>query len=313
MMQPTTRAGRIARFFFMHIGGIVAVLVYFNIFGRSGYTVEGVARALPIAFTVMTVYAALAYSQGELKQLDVGLWLMFAVGALGSLAGVEPVLRAFHDYSPAILFTTLGTTATIPLLLGREPFTAYFTRRQIPAWQQKLPETHAITRLMAWFWVLVFAGAAALAVSAPADPRFTTLYPNLVVFLVGYPAVLWLPALYLRLVPPTLPQAVEPLLMSMPFAFNPKAAGDARATIQFRVSGPEAGDYHVRVAGGRCQAFQGVASTPDLTVFTPDNVWRRIAHGELDGGDAFAQGLFTAEGDVVVLTKLTEWFPTTRR
>ena len=44
---------------------------------------------------------------------------------------------------------------------------------------------------------------------------------------------------------------VEPLLMGMPLVFDRKAAGEARATIQFRVSGAEAGDYHVRIGERR--------------------------------------------------------------
>ena len=100
--------------------------------------------------------------------------------------------------------------------------------------------------------------------------------------------------------------------MGMPLAFDRRAARDARASIQFRVTGAEPGEFHLRVAGGRCQSFVGTAPEPDLTIYTPDAVWMRVARGELDGGQALAEGLYRAEGDVAILTKLGEWFPPRR-
>src|SRR5207247_1717357 len=161
---------------------------------------------------------------------------------------------------------------------------------------------------MTAYWVLVFFSAAGLAASAPTDWRFTALFPNLLTFGAGVTAPRWLPRPYLKLFPPELPTAIEPLLMGMPLAFDRKAAGDGRAVIQFRVSGAEAGDYHVRVEGGRCRSFAGPAPAPDLVVHTPDTVWIRIARGELDGGRALQDGLYRVEGDLAVLAKMDEWF-----
>ena len=161
---------------------------------------------------------------------------------------------------------------------------------------------------MTWYWAVVFFVAAALAASAPTDWRFTALFPNLLTFGVGMTATWWLPLVYLKLFPPALPTSIEPLLLGMPLAFDRKAAGDARAVIQFRVSGPQAGDYHVHVAQGRCRSFAGEAPVPDLVVHTPDTVWMRIARGELDGGEALQQGLYRIEGDLAVLARMRDWF-----
>src|SRR5215831_5478417 len=114
---PTTFAQRALRFFFMHLGGLVAIIVYFNLAERAGWSADGVRHALLVALIVKTCYAALAYSQGEHKHFDVSLWLMFALGTAGTYAGIEPVLWLFQHYSPAILFTILGLTAVVPQLL----------------------------------------------------------------------------------------------------------------------------------------------------------------------------------------------------
>ena len=96
--------------------------------------------------------------------------------------------------------------------------------------------------------------------------------------------------------------------MGMPLVFDRRAAADARAVIQFRVSGPSPGDYWVRVDKGKCESFEGLASSADLTVHTPEDVWVGIIHGKLDGGQALMERRYSVEGDQLLLTKLMEWF-----
>src|SRR5207247_10571931 len=120
--------------------------------------------------------------------------------------------------------------------------------------------------------------------------------PHLPLLAIGGTAPLCLPPLYFTLFPPAFPRAVEPLIMGMPLVFDRKAARDTRASIQFRVSGSEPGDYYLDIARGRCRSFEGVAPAADLTVYTPDTVWLQIAHGELDGERALRERLYRAEG-----------------
>src|SRR5262245_9892844 len=303
---------RAARFFFMHLGTLVAIVVYFQVFERGGYTRDALRTALWIGLLVKTGYVALAYRMGEHKYFDVAVWVLFAIGVLASRTNLEPVLALYQMYSPALVFLAFALCAGGPLLLGREPFTLYYARRSIPRWQMVLPEATAVSRVMAAYWTVIFLAAATLCAHAPTDPRFTLIYPNLLVFIVGIPAQFWLPPLYFRLFPPGLPRAIEPLLMSMPFAFNRRAAGDARARIQFDVSGPDAGAWWLRIADGRCESFEGRTPDADLVVTTPDRVWIRIAHGELDGGQALAQGLYRVDGDTTILAHLPDWFSARR-
>ena len=302
----------VARFFFMHLGSLVGVITYFQVFERGGYSEAALLRALVVGLAVTTAYMAFARSQGYLKQFDIGFWLMFAVGTLACVAGITPIVWLYRNYSPAIVFVTLALTAVVPLLLGRETFTYYYARRQVPAWQMKVPEFHAVSRVMTAYWVMLFVIAAALCIWSPRDPRFTLLYPNLLVLGAGLTATLWLPPLYFRFFPAGLPRSIEPLVMGMPFVFDAKAAGDVRANIQFVVSGPEAGSYYLRIADGKCRSIEGTAPRADLTLYTPDTVWMRIARGELDGGKALAEGLYRAEGDLSLLVRMTTLFPTHR-
>jgi len=312
MTAPTGFGARAARFFFMQLGGLVTIIVYFTVFGKSGYSVSGLHAALFVALAMQSSYVALAWSQSELKQFDVGLWLMFAVGAAAAFANVASIVGLFQTYSPAILFVTFGLTAALPPLFGYESFIAYFTRRTVPRWQQKLRITASISAVMAVFWIILFFVAAALCVHAPHDWRFTVLYPNVLIFGVGMTANKWLPAVYLKMFPPELPTSAEAAIMSMPFVFDQGAAGGVRTEIQFRVSGAEPGNYWLRIADDRCTSFEGDAPAPQVTVHTPETVWMQIVRGEMTGAQALASGLFRFEGDAAVLAALSTWFPARR-
>ncbi|HZP40243.1 MAG TPA: SCP2 sterol-binding domain-containing protein [Candidatus Binatia bacterium] len=295
-----------ARFFFMHLGTLLGVVAYVALAGA------GVRWAVGAALAVHVGYMALARSRGELKQFDWALLALFALGTAAAVARLAPVVRLFRLQFGALFWTAFALTALVPPALGREPFTYYYARRQVPAWQQRLPAFHALNRIAAALWLAIFVTNAVLSAAAPLDPRFTLLYPNLLVFLVGVPAPLWLTPLYFRLVPGSLPATAEALVLGMPFAFDRRAAGGARATIQFCLDGAAPSEYWVRVAGGRCEAFEGRAAAPDLTIHAPDAVWAAIARGELDGARALLEGRYRVEGDPDVLARLEAWFPRRR-
>ncbi|MCP4544741.1 MAG: hypothetical protein GY832_47180 [Chloroflexi bacterium] len=100
----------------------------------------------------------------------------------------------------------------------------------------------------------------------------------------------------------------------MPLTFDASAAKGLTATIQFDVSGPESGVYHLRIAGGdgstaaECAFYTGPAAEPTLTISTPSDVWLRISSGELSGQEALMQGLYTADGDLSLLLKMDNLF-----
>jgi hypothetical protein len=295
--------------FFVHVGSFVAVIVYFAILGRAADPEVGVRVALPVALAVMSVYVLLARRAGLAKQFDAGLWSMFAVGTAAVLGGSQGARALFASYSPAILFCTLGMVAVVPLLLGREPFTVFFARRGTPAWQQRTRDFAIINRVITGWFAVLFLTAAALAAWAPHDFRFAVLYPNLLVFVAGLPSQLWMPPLYFRLFGPQLPESVETAIRGMPLGFDAKAAGDTRATIQFRVSGPGGGDFWVRVADGACESEEGEAPAADLVIRAPSSVWLGIARGEIDPAQALVGQQYAIEGDSAILLRLGEWFP----
>ena len=69
MPEPKPSAGsRAARFFFMHLGTLVSVIVYFQVCGASGYSADGVRSAL---FTALIV--AISLGVGGALLAEAGL------------------------------------------------------------------------------------------------------------------------------------------------------------------------------------------------------------------------------------------------
>ncbi len=98
------------------------------------------------------------------------------------------------------------------------------------------------------------------------------------------------------------------LLEMMPRGFNPQAAGDLQAVVQFEVSGSESFTTHLVMAEGKCRFVEGPAPSPNLVIKTPAEVWLAIAKGELDGQAAFMGGKYTVTGDITLLMRFKELF-----
>ena len=114
-------SARAVRFFFMYLGPLVTIVVYFAVFGAAGDSMNGLRTALFVALGMQSAYTAAAWLLGEHKQFDFGIWLMFAAGTLAALIGFTPLLALYQAYSPALVFVALGLTAGIPPLCGFEP------------------------------------------------------------------------------------------------------------------------------------------------------------------------------------------------
>jgi putative sterol carrier protein len=102
----------------------------------------------------------------------------------------------------------------------------------------------------------------------------------------------------------TIRQTIE----GMALVFDPTAAGDLSASIQFDVSGGEPGTYRLDISGGECRFSVGRGPEATLTVTTPSEVWQRISSGQLSGREALAEGLYQVRGDASLLLRMDDLF-----
>ena len=98
------------------------------------------------------------------------------------------------------------------------------------------------------------------------------------------------------------------LLRGMAASFNPQAAGDLTAILQFEVTGKQPGDWFLSIDAGKCTYHEGKANSPHLTIKTPSEVWIAIANKEMDGQQAFIEGKYTATGDMSLLMRMKTLF-----
>ena len=104
------------------------------------------------------------------------------------------------------------------------------------------------------------------------------------------------------------PDSVEAFMFVMPMGFNPEAAGDTRATIQFKFSGEAEGSCHFRIENGKIQAALGAVEKPDLTIEAPFSVWMDIMTRKADGQRMFMEQRYKVFGDFSLLLRMNQLF-----
>ena len=104
--------------------------------------------------------------------------------------------------------------------------------------------------------------------------------------------------------------SVKEIIKGMTLTFNPEAAGELTADIQFCVTGEETDDYFLHIENGECRFNEGTADKPNLTIYTAPEIWKAISMGELDGQAAFMSGKYKVKGDFSLLMKLDKLFKT---
>ena len=105
-----------------------------------------------------------------------------------------------------------------------------------------------------------------------------------------------------------LPETVEEVMERMPARFNSKDGGRVKATIQFKFTGDEPGEWVATIANGKCSTRRGTADNPNVTINSPSEVWLKITRRELDGATAFISGQFSFTGDMGILMRMNSWF-----
>ena len=103
--------------------------------------------------------------------------------------------------------------------------------------------------------------------------------------------------------------SVQEVFEKMPQVFNPAAAAGLNLVFQFKISGPQGGDWNVIVKDGTCQVNQGVNDSPTVTLNIADEDWLAICNGTLNGMTAFMTGKLKATGDIMAAQRIQSLFP----
>jgi putative sterol carrier protein len=101
---------------------------------------------------------------------------------------------------------------------------------------------------------------------------------------------------------------IETLMSKMPGAFIPEKAAGLDATIQFKFTGEEAGEWYATIKDGKCEVAKGEHASPKITLTADSADYVKIFTGEIDGMKAFMEGKLKLAGDLNLAMKLTQMF-----
>ena len=100
---------------------------------------------------------------------------------------------------------------------------------------------------------------------------------------------------------------IRDIFEAMPGRFNPEAAGDWAADIQFRFGGDEGEQpWYLSVHDGECTTGEGEIESPAATIKTPAATWVGMTTGSVDAMGAFMSGQLVIEGNIGLIMKLQD-------
>ncbi len=252
--------------------------------------------------------------------LEVAFLAFLLTGTIWVYALSENLARFFVDNSVALLYFTLFLMTFLPQIFGYDPFTYAVARRWYPESVWGTPDFRLLNYRITHVWSGIFLACFLSSYLGDGKPLYSIIIPFALCIGIGVLFSRKYPHYYLKKkyqVRPeaaaAIPDTAEKLIEGMPRVFNPAAAGDLRAEIQFDVSGDGGGKWVVSIAGGVCEVRKGEAVTPVLTIETPAEIWVRMARGEIDRPKAFMQGLYRVKGDMKVLLRLPQLFGAPRK
>lgn len=90
--------------------------------------------------------------------------------------------------------------------------------------------------------------------------------------------------------------------------FQPSKAAGLNATIQYDITGDQAGTWHAVIKDGTCTVNSGACAAPNLTLTVSSQDWLDMLAGKLTGQMAFMSGKLKLKGDMGLAMKVGSLF-----
>lgn len=87
--------------------------------------------------------------------------------------------------------------------------------------------------------------------------------------------------------------------------FTPSAAAGVDVVFQFTV---DTDHYHLIIKNSQCVLAKGEHPDPSVTLIVDNETFDELVAGELNGMQAYMSGRLRAEGDLMLATRLSEYF-----
>jgi putative sterol carrier protein len=103
--------------------------------------------------------------------------------------------------------------------------------------------------------------------------------------------------------------AVAETFETMRSRFNPAGAAGVNKTLQWNISGDDAGIWAFRIQNQSCELIPGGVEKPDITFHVKDKDWLALNEGKMDPAMAFMSGKMKIAGDLGLAMKMRAFFP----
>jgi len=100
----------------------------------------------------------------------------------------------------------------------------------------------------------------------------------------------------------------QQVIESLPGAFLPEKAGNAKALIQLDLTGEGGGQWALDIAEGKCNIVEGLVAEPDVTLTMSADDFAAMYQGTLNPIQAFMGGKIKVSGNVGQVMNLMYWF-----
>ena len=292
-------------------------VVAFKVIARLGDATIGQAKLATALGLILAVVQFILSKKliNHTTYLEKAFLGFLGVGTVWVYLTPPHVSSIFVENSTALLYFVLFLTTLIPQLLGYDPFTSAIAKQMAPERVWNTPQFRMINLHLTYFWSGIFIINFLSSWLGHGKPLFSILIPLIIILGVGLPVVRIYPNLYLKrqFTPQPIdssffPKTAKELISLMPIGFNPEAARDLKAEIQFNLTGEGGGKMILSISEGQCTAQEGEVLSPALTIISPADLWLKITRREIDPARSLMDGLYEVKGDMNLLMKMGDLF-----
>lgn len=102
---------------------------------------------------------------------------------------------------------------------------------------------------------------------------------------------------------------LKQFFQALPGALDRDAAEDLEAIYQFDLSGPQGGQYVLKIQNGACMVEEGTHADPHVTLSMAGEDCMKVLSGQLSGPAIVMSGRLQISGDVGLAMQLKSLFP----
>ncbi len=281
---------------------------------KSGKKSDDLKMFLIVIALVIVLNLILVSTKKMLTYFTIAISTVTILGII-SVFVYPPLGLLFLHNAITALYISLFCAAFFPPLLGIDPFTYEFSKKDYPEVVHGMPQFKSINLLLNYIWALIFAIAFVLSLVTYTDDYalqqiLQNIIPIAIQLLIGLPLTAKLPGILMGKGTPGKNNflTVKEMFEAMPFGLNTKKSEGIDVVLQFKLNGEEDIEGYLTISNNECTYSYGKHDKPSTTIISDSKLWLDISNGDVSGDDALINNRYTVEGDVGILLKLSDLF-----